>query len=341
MKTADVGKHRALEIDPEEYIRCSELRKRICPVFAEVQLDEQQLRTQWPERAVPTAILQGAQAMDTLHTFKPTLDGPASMKAATCNLPSNEKDPQVIDDDEDSAAAADRIVDDAAEQDCAFASEQNSGTATEHATTLPLDMPAEFLIGISEDDAHDPVDLMIVFQKNLELVQEAGKRIHRLEQQRLQAAGTENAAQAASTLAAEKTKHTAALVDLRKLASKMGTEYQQEMTDALAASRMEGATANTPRTLHVRSGKPVNMFEPQAWSAAFVEFFYGDCAPNLDRPRRVGMRDLFHYLARFLLFFTRSSTTHDHNSDASGSRSDGDHGQHAGREPSTGLFSNC
>ena len=64
-----------------------------------------------------------------------------------------------------------------------------------------------------EDDAHDPVDLMIVFQKNLELVQEAGKRIYKLEQQRVQAARTEAAAGAAITLAAEKTKHTAALVD--------------------------------------------------------------------------------------------------------------------------------
>ena len=138
---------------------------------------------------------------------------------------------------------------------------------------------------------------MIVFQKNLELVQEAGKRIHKLEQRRIQTAKTEEAADAATTLAAEKTKHTAALVDLRKLANKMGKEYQQQMTDALAASRMEGATANTPKTLHVRSGKAVNMFEPRAWSASFVEFFYGDCAPNLDRPRRVAVRELFHYLA--------------------------------------------
>ena len=38
MTTADVGKHRALEIDPEEYLSCSELRKKVCPVFAEVQL---------------------------------------------------------------------------------------------------------------------------------------------------------------------------------------------------------------------------------------------------------------------------------------------------------------
>ena len=282
MTTADVGKHRALKIDPEEYMRCTELRKKVCPVFAEVQLDEQQLRTQWPDHAVPTAILQGAQAMDTLHTFTPTLDGPATMKAATCLLPSTENDPQVIDDDDEVAAT-----------------EPDAGNGTDHAdaSTSPLDLPAEFLIGMHEDDSHDPVDLMIVFQKNLELVQEVGKNIGKLQQQRVQAAGTEEAAAAASALAAEKTKHSALLVDLRKLASKMGEKYQQEMETALAASRMQGATANTPRTLHVRSGKPVNMFEPAAWPAAFVEFFYGDCAPNLDRPRRVGVRQLFHYLA--------------------------------------------
>ena len=189
MTTADVGKHRALEVDPEEYKRCSELRKKVCPVFSEVVLDEEQLRKQWPDRAVPTAILQGAQAMDTLHTFKPTLDGPASMKAATCDLPHREDDPRVIDDDSDVDAC------NATEHAC---------NATEHAdpSASPLDLPAEFLIGMHEDDGQDPVDLMIVFQKNLELVQEAGKRIYKLEQQRLQGAGTGKAADAAITLAA-------------------------------------------------------------------------------------------------------------------------------------------
>ena len=37
MTTADVGKHKALKIDPQEYISCSELRKKVCPVFAEVR----------------------------------------------------------------------------------------------------------------------------------------------------------------------------------------------------------------------------------------------------------------------------------------------------------------
>ena len=53
---------------------------------------------------------------------------------------------------------------------------------------------------------------MIVFQENLELVQEAGKRLHKLEQQRVQSAGTEEAATAAITMAAEKNKHTPALI---------------------------------------------------------------------------------------------------------------------------------
>ena len=77
----------------------------------------------------------------------------------------------------------------------------------------------------------------------------------------------------------------------------MGGEYQQQMTDALASARMVDGKANTPKTLHIRSGKPVIVFEAAAWPAAFVEFFYGDCPPNLARPRNVGLRELFHYLA--------------------------------------------
>jgi len=241
-----------------------------------VRIDEEQVRTQWPDAAVPTAILQGAQGMDTLHTFKPNLDGPASMKAPTCNLPSNDPDPQVIDEENDAADAATEHVD---------------------ASASPLDLPAEFLIGIQEEDAQDPVDLMLVFQRNLELVQEESKRIFKAEQQRLQAKGTEQAADAALALIAAKARHATALVDLRKLARKMGGDYQQRIQDALNASKMKDAQANTPRTLHIRSGKPVNMFDAAAWAAAFVEFMYGDCTPNLARPRRVGIRELFYYLA--------------------------------------------
>ena len=180
------------------------------------------------------------------------------MKASTCTSPSSDQDPQVVDDDGQSDDAAD-------------VSENDVSDATEHAdaSALPLDLPAEFLIGIQEENAHDPIDVMIVFQKNLELVQEAGKRIHKLEQQRLQAKGTEEAANAAIAVAAEKAKHGQALVDLRRIAKNMGKDYQQQMTQALASARMADGKANTPRTWHIRSGKPVKMFEAAAWPAPF------------------------------------------------------------------------
>jgi hypothetical protein len=234
--------------------------------------------------------------MDTLHTFNPTLDGPAAMKASTCTLPSKDNDKQVVNDD-DGVDATERGPSD----DVAAATEHGPDAAAGgvDAEALPLDLPAEFCIGIQEGDAHDPVDLMIVFQKNLELVQEGGKRIHQAQQRCLQAASTnsEEAVLAATAMAAEKVTHGSALVELRRLAQKMGATYQQKMEDALASARMEGTEANTPGRLHIKSGKPMNMFQASAWPSAFVQFFYGDCAPNLDRPCRVGMRELFNYLA--------------------------------------------
>ena len=112
------------------------------------------------------------------------------MKASTCNLPSSDQDPQVIDDD-GAAATEHGLCEDGAD-----ATENDAGAATEYAdaSALPPDLPAEFLIGIQEGDAHDPVDLMIVFQKNLELVHEAGQRNHKLEQRPKQDTEPEHAA---------------------------------------------------------------------------------------------------------------------------------------------------
>ena len=94
-------------------------------------------------------------------------------------------------------------------------------------------------------------------------------------------------AASAAEASAQKATHATALVD----AQSMGQRYQSELEDALASVRTKHAGVNTPQTLHVRSRKPINAFE--AWPAAFVQFFCGDCAPVLDRPRLVGFRHLF------------------------------------------------
>jgi len=130
-------------------------------------------------------------------------------------------------------------------------------------------------------------------------VHEKGKTLNRLQQRRQQCAksSVEDGADAAAQLAAEKASFTASLVELKRLTGEMGERYHAQMLEALRSSRMQGAADNTGKTLHIKSGKPMNMFEAPAWPAAFVEFFYGDCAPNLDRPQKVGVRELFDYLA--------------------------------------------
>ena len=40
----------------------------------------------------------------------------------------------------------------------------------------------------------------------------------------------------------------------------------------------------------------MNLFDPAAWVGGFVEFFYGDGAPNLERPAKLSWRHLFKYL---------------------------------------------
>ena len=283
MEAKEIAGHIALKVDPQEYTRCMKLRQQINPVFKEVKMNEDQVKKQWPRAEVPASLIASAQGLDTLNTFKPTLDGPASLKAATCQLPSKENAQDVVEEEQDC-------------DPCAQDSPHESNRPTsDSSTTLAeiLEMPAEVMSGIQEDEAQDPIDQMIVFQKNLELVQEAGRRIHALEQKRLAATVADDATDAAAALAAEKAKHTAACVDLRRLANKMGEKYQAKLTDAIAAAHQQNCKTNTPQRLHVRSGKPVNSFEPQAWSAAFTEFFYGDCAPFLERPVRVNIPRTF------------------------------------------------
>ena len=239
MEAKDISKHVALKVDPDEYIECIKLRQQINPVYKEVEMSAEQVKSQWPCAEVPKALILGAQGLDTLNTFKPTLDGPASLKAATCQLPSTNNAEDIIEEEQE--------ADPCAQHGCHCPS-----ASTEPTTKLAevLEMPAEVMIGIREDESQDPIDLMVVFQKNLELVQEAGRRIHALEQKRIAAQDPQHGIEAAAAVTAEKAKHEAALVDLRRLASKMGEKYQAKLTDAIAAAEWQVEhTQNSSRAL--------------------------------------------------------------------------------------------
>ena len=98
----------------------------------------------------------------------------------------------------------------------------------------------------------------------------------------------------AADAAAHAADHRGACVDLRALAKTMGTQFQQEIERQVTATQRTHAS---PATLKISPGSPMNLFDPATWVACFVEFFYGDCVPNLERPAKISFRRLFRYLS--------------------------------------------
>ena len=127
----------------------------------------------------------------------------------------------------------------------------------------------------------------------LNMAEDVAKRL-RASTVRLQASvhDPDVALAAAAEEAALRADHTAVMVDLRTVARGMGEHFAEEVESNITAAHR----ASKPATLRVHTGAPLSLFDPAAWVACHTEFFYGDCAPNLQRPAKIGWRSLFRYL---------------------------------------------
>ena len=129
------------------------------------------------------------------------------------------------------------------------------------------------------------------------MAEEAQKRITAATVRTQEAAAPGNdsskAMESAAELAALLGDHKQVCVDMRTLARSLGAErFQQEIEESVTAAHRK----SSPATLRIHTGAPLSLFDPAAWVACLVEFFYGDCAPNLDRPANSSWRHLFRYL---------------------------------------------
>ena len=90
--------------------------------------------------------------------------------------------------------------------------------------------------------------------------------------------------ESAADLAALLADHKAVCVDMRTLARSLGTDrFQQQIEESVTAAHRK----SSPATLRIHTGAPLSFFDPATWVGGFVEFFYGDCAPNLARPAKI------------------------------------------------------
>ena len=98
--------------------------------------------------------------------------------------------------------------------------------------------------------------------------------------------------ESAADLAALRADHKGVCADMRTMARSMGDRFQQEIEESVAAASRK----SSPVTLRIHTGAPLSLFDPAAWVGCLVQFFYGDCAPNLERPAKISWRHLFKYL---------------------------------------------
>ena len=282
----DISKRKPLFVPRAQYLKCAKIRRQVCPAFQDISVDEARAEVLLEANGVPPVLVKNAVHMQDVEYFEPSLLGPASMRDAG-SLPQTLSEDVV--DDEDKAGASEHNPDESA-------SDSSNRIINPLTEVLPEgSMAAEYLIGINESDGVDSIQQFAVFQEKLKIVQEESTRFLQTEIDKRQCSNScsdEQMAQAMNQAAAE-VKHVQAIVDLQEVAKKMGPKYEERLEEAATASQSKHGTA-----LRINSGKPLDMFDPVSWVISFVEFFYGDCVPNLTRPCPLTWRGLFAYLQR-------------------------------------------
>ena len=274
----DLHKKKALIVDRQEYLECAEIRKQRCPLFAGTPINVAETDQRLPVSGVPHGIAQGAVEMESVQYFSPTLSGPATRDTPFCAP----EDPEGADEAEPEPTSGAPEHD----EDAGCSRAPDALIADENAN-------AEFLIGIDGTPDDDAMGKLAAIGAKVNLQYEIGKRMQKAAVRTHDSADDPEAALSpAAEEAALRADHKAICVDLRTLARDMGEDFSDEIDrNVTAADR-----ASNPATLRVHTGAPLSLFDPAAWVACLTEFFYGDCAPNLERPAKIGWRNLFRYL---------------------------------------------
>ena len=280
--SSKLGKKKALTIDRQEYLECARIRAERCPLFAQHTINVAEASKRLPENGVPPGILRGAVEMETLEYVAPNLSGPATNQS-----------PFSADNDEDNANNAEEHLDEAE----LLETDDSGCCRAPDALIAEESANAEFLIGLDGSPDDDAVGKLAAFRAKTQLAEEAQKRITAAvkRSQGVNVAGNDpgNAMESAADLAALMADHKTVCLDMRTLARSLGTDrFQKEIEESVTAAQRK----SRPATLRIHTGAPMSLFDPAAWVGGFVEFFYGDCAPNLERPAKISWRHLFKYL---------------------------------------------
>ena len=247
----DVSRAQMLWVDREQYRFMINHRKKVCPVFAEVTVDEAAI-DQLPDNAVPDALIEIAQEMPEASQIHTTMHGPANRIAMTYR--ENHDDEGDTTDDGDDAHLA-------ALPDCGCAHQETEGNS------LPLDAlnENETIIGVNEEGCPKPLMLLDAWQKGFQTLNDEAAKFA---QAAIEAEGEGGekceAKQAASALkqaACAETVRTTVAVDMIDVAQKLSKSTKKiAELQSLIALQPEDEEKAPLNALAVPTGKPLSMF---------------------------------------------------------------------------------
>lgn len=256
-------------VNRSEYFACLQLRKQICPLFSAVEVAAAAAR-ELPENGVPQAFGESAVSLPEAESLQTQMPGPASR-----GDPLGKNEP----------------------------GEEDAGCDETH-EVCNFDTPSkapQTLIGIDFMQDPKPVQHFEAMRAKLELLNKEGQKLHQLHQSE----SVEDVA--AATGSEERCKRI--VLDVQHEMKKLLRTNKHIFPDLLAKmtvsdpppTKSDEASSRfnaQAMAVAVPTQAPLSAFDAETYPTCFVEFFYGDCAPNMcSRPNRnVSHEDIFRSL---------------------------------------------
>ena len=254
----NLGKAYWATVSRAEYMQIVRERKQQCATFSQVSVRDELAATRLPEHGVPEHIQSCLQAVDGADKAPVRLLGPAS------RAPEVGKEEEAGEDSEEEQEA-DSDGEPSEKPDLAYLHENVAETT------------------VAVDPVHHvgPVRMMQALQGTLQALQQQAARIAQNEKTPTVA----DSSGALQPVADEGGRHTmrTMVLDVQSAARSFDEQSQVVLEQAQAGAdtcRMVG-----PQALSVPTQSPLSSFDSRSWPACYVEFWFGDGAPNLERDR--------------------------------------------------------
>jgi hypothetical protein len=257
------------KVNREEYMTIARQRKKDCATFAHVTLREDLAATRLPEDDVPEHIRACLQHVDGADKAPVQMSGPAS------RAPEQGKD-------EEAGEESDR-------SECTDEDNDDAGAAQPDMDYVHKNV-AESTIAL--DPLHDaaPVRMMQALQGTIEAVSAHAATIAKNER----SAKIVDNDGVCQPVVDEGGRHAikSLVLDVQQVVRSFDEKSRAALETAHAGA--DARRTVCPQALAIPTQQPMDSFDARTWPASYVEWWYGDGAPNLDRQRPM----LFEQVAR-------------------------------------------